>query len=83
MTLLAFIGVYAIGYVVTLIILIKWGKKMGIDYSGPHDGWNDDWSDNKSAYTGISFTSWLFVVMTLLIAIWEGLKFITGKFIKD
>ena len=78
-----FIIAYIIGYIVSLTILIKWGKRMGIDYSGPHDGWYDDWTDNKSAYTGISFASWLFVVMILLVGIWKGLKFITGKFVND
>lgn len=81
--LIIFFVVYVIGYVVSLIVLIKWGKKMGFDYSGPHDGWYDDYGSNKEAYTAISFASWVFLVVMGIVFAYKGLMKITGKFIKD
>ena len=80
---LIFFIVYIIGYILTLFMLIKWGKKMGFDYSGPHHGWYDDYSDNKTAYTSISFFSWVFIFIMSIAGLWKCLTWLTGKFIKD
>lgn len=45
---------YILGYFSTLIFLSFWGKRLGFDYDQPDKDW-DDWEDNASAYTGISF----------------------------
>ena len=78
------ISTYIIGYVISLVILIKWGKKMGFDYSKPKTYADyDDWNNNVEAYTGISLASWLFILVIIISVIFKGLKYITSKYVKD
>lgn len=78
------ISTYIIGYVISLVILIKWGKKMGFDYSKPKTYADyDDWNNNIEAYTGISLASWLFILVIIISVIFKGLKYITSKYVKD
>lgn len=84
MGLIILIVVYAIGYIMSLLILIKWGKKMGFDYSKPKTYADfDDWNNNVEAYTGISLASWLFILAIIIIGLWKGLTYITSKYVKD
>ena len=79
-----FILIYAIGYILSLFILIKWGKKMGFDYSRPKTYVNyDDWDNNAQAYTAISLASWAFIIVMSLVGLWKLLKKITERFVRD
>ena len=82
--LLIFFTVYASGYILSLFILIKWGKKMGFDYSGEKTYANyEDYDSNAEAYTTISLFSWAFIIVMLLVGLWKLLKKITERFIRD
>jgi len=62
MALLYFFIAYVIGYFICLLILSKFGKSFGMDYTkSDEDSYCDDWDNNATAYAGISF-SWPFLL---------------------
>jgi hypothetical protein len=62
-----YLGIYIIGYILTLLFLVGFGKRLGLDYSRPRTYANqDDWKNNSEAYTAFSF-GWplLWLVVTI------------------
>ena len=75
---LTFLVYYIIGYFITLLVLIMWGKKLGFDYDVEKTYANyDDWDSNASAYPGISFACPMLVIVGVIISIWMGISFLT------
>lgn len=71
MTLLHFVGIYLIGFLITLTFLKFFGKKLGFDYDPPHEYYYDDYKSNAEAY--LSFSLFWPVVL--------GMGLIIGPFI--
>jgi CRISPR/Cas system-associated endonuclease/helicase Cas3 len=84
MTLIFGFGVYIIGFILSIIFLSTFGKKIGIDYSGEKNYVNyDDWDSNKTAYTTFSLV-WPFFYLILIIGgFWYLLTSLTSLIIKD
>ena len=75
---LTFLVYYIIGYFITLLVLIMWGKKLGFDYDVEETYANyDNWGSNASAYPGISFAWPMLLIVGVIISIWMGLSFLT------
>lgn len=73
---LLFILGYVLGFVVSLMLMHKYKKKLGIDnYDPPHESCYDDWDSNAEAYLWFSLGWPLWWFMYLL-------KFIYDKLIK-
>ena len=63
-----YLVVYVVGFLATLVFLIFFGKKIGIDYDVPRNYTNyDDYSSNGEAYLAFSLVWFIFVPATLLI----------------
>lgn len=74
MMLLFYIIIYAIGYVVSLVLMHKYKKELDIDsYDPPHPQDYDDWSSNAVAYAVISLTWFVFWFFQLVFFIYENL----------
>ncbi len=80
-----FIGIYVIGYLLTLLFLVVFGKKLGIDYDNrPRDYSNmEDWDSDARAYTAFSFAwpvMWCggFIYVSAKSLVWFT-KFLMGK----
>lgn len=56
-----YIMIYGIGFIITLIFLILFGKKIGIDYDPPHPSYYDDYNTNGEAYLAFSL-GWFIVI---------------------
>lgn len=74
--------IYIVGFILMLLFYIKFGKKIGFDYSGPKTYSNfDDWNNNTEAYTCFSLF-WPITMTILSIAgLWKLLTKITSYFI--
>ena len=61
---------YPIGYVLTLILLHTFKRRLGIDvYDEPQAGYEDDWHSNSDAYAAWSFAwplLWIILVVNLV-----------------
>ena len=69
-----FIITYIIGFIITLFLFIKFGKKIGFDYDVEKTYVNyDDWSSNAQAYTFFSLFWPIVVPMLTIIGIGAGL----------
>lgn len=74
MDLLYILGFYVIGFIVNLLLLIKFGKRIGYDYDQPKTYEDmDDFESNASAYLSFSLIWPLFISVTLLAL---GAKFV-------
>ena len=63
-----YIAIYVVGFLATLVFLIFFGKKNGINYDVPRNYTNyDDYSSNGEAYLAFSLVWFIFVPATLLI----------------
>ena len=63
-----YIAIYVVGFLATLVFLIFFGKKNGINYDVPRNYTNyDDYSSNGEAYLSFSLVWFIFVPATLLI----------------
>lgn len=86
MDLFEFGVIYVIGYILNLIGLIKFGKRLGYDYEKPKSNnyWDDDddFDDNATAYLCLSII-WPFFILINLggFGIKALVKFV-GTFIK-
>ena len=70
--MILYIIIYVVGYFLTLLFFKKFGKKIGLDYSGPRTYANyDDWGSNTEVYTFLS----IFGIIKLL-------QMLTNKIIK-
>ena len=57
-TIFMMILVYAIGFAISMAVLINYGEQLGFgDYDPPHDDYYDDYSSNASAWVSFS-TMW-------------------------
>ena len=75
--------IYILGFIITAKVFAKFGKLMGIDYSGEKDYSNyDDWDNNTDAYTTFSIFWPIVFIIFLIVALWLVLTRITGFFIK-
>jgi hypothetical protein len=69
-----FIITYIIGFIITLFLFIKFGKKIGFDYDVEKTYVNyDDWDSNAQAYTFFSLLWPIVVPMLTIIGIGAGL----------
>ena len=61
---------YPLGYVLTLILLHTFKRRLGIDvYDEPQAGYEDDWRSNSDAYAAWSFAwplLWIIFVVNLV-----------------
>ena len=67
---LIIIGIYLIGFVISLTIWIFFGKKIDkMDYDSikPEDRWPDDWESNNDFYIGMS-TFWFLTMPMWMVA---------------
>lgn len=71
-----FIIIYTLGFFVTLILLHKYHKELGVDYNKPKTNENiDDWNSNVIAFPSISlFWFYFWVVMLYKFIIKNGIK---------
>lgn len=85
MTILTILGTYFLGFLLTLLFFSTFGKKIGFDYSGPHDDdtYYDDWQSNKEAYTTFSLLWLIMWVVGFFVCIWYLLTNFTSIFVKD
>lgn len=61
---------YMAGFLLTLIVLARFGKRLGFDrYDPPHEDYYDDWESNAHAYVAFSALWPLFV--SLHTGIWS------------
>ena len=81
--MILYIIIYVVGYFLTILFFKKFGKKIGLDYSGPRTYANyDDWGSNAEAYTFFS-VFWPIVMSVLSIfGIIKLLQMLTNKIIK-
>lgn len=77
------IAVYIVGFILTLLFYKIFGKKIGFDYSEPHDNDYDDWDSNATAYTSFSLVWVITVPILLIMGSWALLTTLTRKIIKD
>jgi len=77
------IATYIIVVLITIYFFTKYGKKIGFDYSGPHDPWYNDWSNNTQAYTAFGLLWPIMIPILVLYGGWKLLTMFTGKFIKN
>ena len=76
--------IYVVGFVVNLLFWIKFGKKLGFDYSGPKTYANcDDWNSNAEAFTAWSLfwpiTSTIFLICGFLLLLTKMTEFLIKK----
>jgi hypothetical protein len=64
--LFLYIAIYVVGFLATLVFLIFFGKKIGIDYDPPHPPYYDDYDSNGSAYLAFSL-GWFIIVPAMLL----------------
>jgi hypothetical protein len=84
MTLLFGLGIYITGFILSIIFLSIFGKKIGLDYSGEKDYSNyEDWDSNVHAYTTYSIVWIVFYPILFIVLIWYLLTLFTSIFIKD
>jgi hypothetical protein len=61
---------YPLGYMLTLILLHTFKRRLGIDvYDEPQAGYEDDWHSNSEAYAAWSFAwplLWIIFVVNLV-----------------
>jgi len=77
-------GIYILGFILSIIFLSIFGKKIGIDYSEEKNYVNyDDWDSNKTAYTAFSFVWPVFYLILIIGGFWYLLTLFTSIFIKD
>lgn len=71
-----FIIIYTLGFFVTLILLHKYHKELGVDYNKPKTNENiDDWNSNVIAFPSISlFWFYFWLVMLYKFIIKNGIK---------
>lgn len=76
--------IYAIGYILTLIGLIKFGKRLGYDYDKQSKTWTneDDFDSNASAYLCLSIIWPFFILINLICFGAKALVNYVQKFIK-
>ena len=74
------VGIYIVGFILTLTILKFFGKKFGFDFDSVsvEDRWPDDWDSNAEAYTAFS----LFWPLTLIIGVVFGSVALVFNFCK-
>lgn len=77
--------VYLIGYFITLLGLIKYGKRLGFgDYDEPKTYVNqEDYNSNNEAWTSFSVVWPAFIIVTLIIFGINGLIKLTSKLNKN
>ena len=74
---------YIIGFMLTLIILILFGSKMGLaKYDEPHGEDYDDWDSNGSAYLAWSIGWFIFVPFYLSFCLYSKSVILVEKLIK-
>jgi hypothetical protein len=67
MVLLYIFGGYILGFLISLILLSKYGGKWGWDhYDPPHESWYDDYSSNASAYVAFSAAWFMFYPVNIV-----------------
>lgn len=71
-----FFIIYIVCFLVTIISLHKWGKRMGFNYDQPHPS-NDDWDSNTQAYLVFSLVWFTFWPMVAATGIWRGLMMLS------
>lgn len=77
-------SVYIIGYIVTLLYLILFGKRIHkIDYDtrGPHL-WDDDFSSNAQAYVMWSIAWFLLVPVCTIYMLFKGTVWLVERLIE-
>ena len=82
MGLLYFFGIWALGWLVCLMVLIKWGEKLGIDYGNdPNrelDYSNyDDYTSNQTAYPTMSLAWPMLLLFGIGYGVWKGMTAVT------
>ncbi len=71
------IGSYLIGFVLTILFFVKFGKRIGFDYDVPKTYANfDDWSSNTEAYSFFSFTWPITMPFMGCYGLWSLAKFV-------
>ena len=82
--MIIFIEIYLIGFIMTLIFLSKFGKKLGMDYSQEKTYVDyDDYDSNLQAYTVFSLTWPLLWIAGIIVGSWKLLTLFGSLFIKD
>lgn len=83
-TLLYFIGIYLIGFLITLTFLKFFGKRIGLDFEDvPLSArWPDDWDDNAEAYFGFSMLWPITVSVGLLLGSFKILSKFSEWYLK-
>jgi hypothetical protein len=64
--LFLYIVMYVLGFISTLVFLIFFGGKLGINYDPPHPPDYDDYDSNGSAYLAFSL-GWFIIVPAMII----------------
>jgi hypothetical protein len=67
---LLFILGYVFGFVVSLMLMHKYKKQLGIDnYDPPHESYYDDWDSNAEAYIWFSlgWPLWWFIMLIVFL----------------
>ena len=78
-----YILLYIVGYVVTLFLFSRYGKKyLGIDYDSDKENIHNDWDTNAQAYAAWSIGWPLVYVVLSVIGIWRTLMWLSKTLIK-
>lgn len=66
-TLAIILGIYIIGFFLSLLFLSKFGEQIGWGgYNPPHDTWYDDYDSNASAFVSFSLLWPLFYLLNVI-----------------
>jgi hypothetical protein len=80
MMIVIFLVIYIEGYFVSLWVMHRYKKELGIDhYDPPHSIFYDSYSSNAEAYAMMSLIWPIMVIILILSFIWKGLMFISKK----
>lgn len=75
--------IYLSGFLLTLVVLARFGKQLGFaNYDPPHPEYYDDWDSNAQAYVGFSIMWPMFVGLHLTLWFFNWLVSITQRMIR-
>jgi hypothetical protein len=70
--ILLLILIYFVGFVLSLLFWIKFGKELGFDYDVPKDYSNyDDWDSNAEAYSAFSLFWFIDMPIIFTYLVWR------------
>ena len=82
--IIGMILIYAIGYVISLMVLKRYAKQLDMnDYDPPHRSYYDDYESNASAWISFSFFWPVFWLITGIFLFFEFISNQSKKFLKN